>query len=191
MSQLVLASTSPYRRALLERLGLPFECRAPDVDEDDIKSRWIRTPAELVTHLARAKARSIDAPNATVIGSDQMVVLGSQILGKPCDPAVAVAQLTTLSGRTHDLLTAFAVAQNGRIYEHLDVTRLTMRALERDEITRYVQADEPTDCAGSYKLESRGIALFESIESSDQTAIIGLPLIALTSILRNLGFPVP
>lgn len=189
--RLILASTSPYRRALLERLGLPFECRRPGVDEDAEKSRWSYTPTGLVTHLARAKALSVAEPRATVIGSDQMVVLGTRILGKPGSLAGAMAQLSDLSGKTHELLTAVSVVQKGRVLQHLDAARLTMRSLNPEEIERYVHADQPIDCAGSYKLESRGIALFESIESADQSAIVGLPLIGLTTILRNLGFPIP
>jgi septum formation protein len=176
---------------LLERLGIPFEARWPDVDEDAVKAAWNGTPVELVRHLARAKAQSVAEPDAVVIGSDQMAVLDGEILGKPGSTEAAVEQLSTLSGRTHELLTAVAVLTAGKLQQHLDTTRLTVRSLSREEIVRYVAADMPTDCAGSYKLESRGIALFESIESSDQTAIVGLPLIALTTILRNLGFRIP
>jgi len=191
LPRLILASTSPYRRVLLERLGLPFESRRPDVDEDAEKSRWTDTPAGLVVHLSRAKALSVAERDATVIGSDQMVVLGDRILGKPGHLGGAASQLSALSGKSHELLTAVAVVHEGRVYQHLDTTRLTMRSLNLEEIERYVHADEPIDCAGSYKLESRGIGLFEKIESEDQSAIVGMPLIALTTILRNLGFPIP
>ena len=114
-----------------------------------------------------------------------------RILGKPGSVDEAEAQLASLSGRTHELITAMAVAHGGGIIEHTDVTTLVMRGVSPEEIRRYVAADRPLDCAGSYKLESLGIALFESISSADQTAIVGLPLIALTTILRDLGFAVP
>jgi septum formation protein len=188
---LLLASTSSYRRALLERLGVPFEIRPPDVDESSIKSTWKGSPLGLVRHLARAKAESVAERGAVVIGSDQIAVLDGRILGKPGSAAAAVEQLMLLSGRSHDLITAIAIASAGKIEEEVNVTRLTMRPLSAAEIERYVAADMPTDCAGSYKLESRGITLFEAIESDDHTAIVGLPLIALTSILRNLGYRVP
>jgi septum formation protein len=176
---------------LLERLGIPFEIRRPDVDEESIKSTWKGSPAGLVRHLARAKAESVAERGAVVIGSDQIAVLDGRILGKPGSAGAAITQLTLLSGRTHELITATAIASAGKVDEDANVTRLTMRSLAPAEIERYVAADMPTDCAGSYKLESRGIALFEAIESADHTAIVGLPLIALTTALRNLGFRVP
>jgi septum formation protein len=176
---------------LLERLGIPFEIRPPDVDEGSVKSTWKGSPLGLVRHLARAKAESVAERGAVVIGSDQIAVLDGRILGKPGTAAAAVEQLALLSGRSHDLLTATAIASAGKLVEDINVTRLTMRPLSAAEIERYVAADMPTDCAGSYKLESRGITLFEAIESDDHTAIVGLPLIALTTILRNLGYRVP
>lgn len=192
--QLILASTSVYRRALLERLGIPFDALAPAIDEGVIKRELgAAAPAELAVALASAKARSLGAayPDATIIGSDQVVVGAGRIFEKPGDREHAVSQLEALSGGTHEILTALTVLHGERVVEHLDQTRLKMRRLTRAEIERYVQADQPFDCAGAYKLEARGITLFEAIESADQTAIIGLPLIALVSILRPLGFRVP
>lgn len=189
---LILASTSPYRRAQLARLGLPFACQAPGIDEDDWKQANL-APRELAERLAVAKAASVaaNALDATVIGGDQLVALDGDILGKPGDRRGAVAQLERLSGRSHELITAIAVAHAGQIRTHVDITRLRMRPLDRAGIERYVDADQPCDCAGSYKLESRGIVLFETIESADQSAITGLPLIALTSMLGEIGYPIP
>lgn len=195
---LILASTSPYRRALMERLGLPFRTVSPDVDEAAEASRLAREvggdyPRSLAEHLARAKACALVEvePDATLIGSDQLVAFGDQILGKPGTPEAAIEQLAMLAGSTHRLVTALAVRHRGRLYEHTDISFLTIRSLDREALRRYVDADRPWDCAGSYKLESRGIALMERIETADPTAITGLPLIALTNILRSLGYPIP
>jgi septum formation protein len=190
--ELVLASTSRYRRALLERLGIPVRCRAPRVDEESEKTAGLE-PRSLAALLARAKALSLcdEEPHSTLIGCDQLVACEGRIFGKPGVVAAAVDQLVQMSGRSHDLITALAVRHEGRVIEHLDVTTLHMRPLGREEIERYVAADLPLDCAGSYKVEGRGIVLFERIESADHTAITGLPLIALTTILRDLGYPLP
>jgi len=189
---LVLASTSRYRRALLERLGVPFRWLAPRVDEEAIKRAELE-PRELAEQLALAKATSLcdTEPEATLIGSDQLVVHEGRAFGKPVSVEGAVAQLTAMAGKTHELVTALCVWHRGRTVTHTDLTRLHMRPLSRAEIERYVAADRPFDCAGGYKLEERGIALFESIESQDHTAITGLPLIALTTILRGLGYAIP
>jgi septum formation protein len=192
--RLVLASTSPYRRALLERLGLPFRCRAPLCDESTLQRDWSGLgPVRLSEELAWAKASSLreEEPDSTTIGCDQVVSLGGQIFGKPGTAERAVDQLMSMSGQAHELITSMVVAHRGEVYRHTDVTRLRMRPLERDAIERYVAADRPFDCAGSYKLESRGIVLFDQIESEDHSAITGLPLIALVTILRKLGFPIP
>jgi septum formation protein len=191
-ARIILASTSRYRRQLVERLGVTFECLAPLVDEESLKDPRL-SPLELAKYLARAKAQSIAElhPSAIVIGSDQLAVIDDRVLGKPGSRVKAIEQLTHMSGREHRLITAMSVWHQGQAHEHVDVTTLTMRVLRQDEIERYVDADEPLDCAGSYKLESLGIALFESIESSDHTAITGLPLIALVGILRDLAVVLP
>ena len=191
---LILASTSPYRRALLERLGVPFRCIAPPVDEQALKEQFSDvSPRELAERLAMAKASAVAAigPEAVVIGADQLVSLDGSVLGKPGTAERAVAQLGAMSGRSHELITAMVVLHEGRAYAHTDVTRLSLRPLTPEEIFRYVAADRPLDCAGSYKLESRGITLFERIDSDDHSAIIGVPLIALTTILRTIGFAIP
>jgi len=193
--RLVLASTSRYRRDLLTRLGLPFTCRAPACDEDALKaSLGAGTPPErLAAALARAKAESLAEaePGAVVLGADQVAALGDDILGKPGTAERAAAQLTRLAGRAHVLFTAVALCAGGVVREHVDVTSLIMRPLKPSQIERYVAADAPLDCAGSYRIEARGVTLFERIESADHDAIVGLPLIALTSMLGAMGFPVP
>lgn len=195
-STLILASTSRYRRASLERLGLPFTALAPACDEDALKDPRL-TPQALAEFLAEAKAASIavQQPEAVVVGSDQLAALEVDgrwtILGKPGTPAKAVDQLALLSGRTHLLITAMVVACGSERWRHTDITRLMMRSLDRAALERYVAADQPLDCAGAYKLECRGIALFDSIASADASAITGLPLIALTRILAGLGYAIP
>jgi septum formation protein len=189
---LVLASTSPYRRALLARLGVPSRCVPPRFDEASL-DRADRSPRALAEALAMGKAASISAiePAATIIGCDQLVTLEGQILGKPGTAGRAIEQLTALAGRVHELITAVVVLQGERRHVHTDVTMMKMRALDRDEISRYVSRDQPLDCAGSYKIEETGITLFDTVTTEDHTAITGLPLIRLTTILRALGFVVP
>jgi septum formation protein len=190
--QIVLASTSPYRRALLDRLGVPFRCRAPRCDEAAVKEQE-PDPRRLAERLAFAKAESLlaDEPDAAIFGCDQLVAFHGQIFGKPGTVARAVEQLSEMAGQTHELHTALVVLYQEQVIRHTDVTTLRMRSLSRAAINRYIAADQPLDCAGSYKLESRGIVLFDRIETDDHTAITGLPLIALVSILRELGYEIP
>lgn len=190
--RLILASTSPYRRAQLERLGLPFEAVAPVTEESQIGLEG-RTPEQVALLRAADKAAGVERlhPGSTVIGSDQLVDLDGRILGKPGSVEAAITQLQQMSGRSHRLITAVAVARGQHVLTHVDVTRLWMRSLTRDEIERYIRADQPLACAGSYKIESRGIALFEKIETADSAAIEGMPMIGLVTILRELGFVVP
>lgn len=189
---LVLASTSPYRRRLLERLGIPFRCLTPRFDETSFCSDGL-DPLALAESLAVQKALSVEpeAPDSAIIGSDQLVSLDGTIYGKPGTAEKAVEQLVSMSGRSHQLFTALVVRYLGQTIRHVDVTILRMRPLPVDAIRHYVEHDKPYDCAGSYKLEEGGIALFERIETEDHTAITGLPLITLTSILRDLGYPIP
>ncbi len=193
--RLVLASTSPYRRVLLERLGIAFAVEAPRCDEEALKEPG--TPAsDLALQLARAKALSLRREaaqaGAFILGSDQLVDLDGQILGKPHTVEGAVSQLKRLRGRAHRLLTAFALVDpESKVETHLDVHTLTMRDLSDHEIERYVAREQPLDCAGSYKIESAGIALFARIEGEDFTAITGLPLLALSQLLRSHHFAIP
>ena len=189
---LVLASTSPHRRGLLTRLGLPFTAVAPGVDE----TQSYREPVtELVRRLSRAKAEAVAArhPGALVIGSDQAAEREGEILGKPGDHATAVAQLSASSGKYLKFHTGLCLVdtRDGRRHEHMDVTRVLFRSLTATEIERYLQAEQPYDCAGSFKSEGLGISLFEGIESSDPSALIGLPLIALCRMLRECSVALP
>ena len=188
---LVLASASPYRRALLARLGLPFTPVAANIDES---IRPGEAPADAVMRLARAKAATVlaDHPGALVIGSDQVAVRGDEILGKPGNAARAVQQLKLSAGREIEFLTAVCVlsgTQRGAQEEHMDITRVVFRPLTPAEISSYVERDQPLDCAGSFRAEGLGIALFERIDSQDPTGLIGLPLIWLSRALRRLGMP--
>ena len=190
--EVVLASTSPYRRAQLEQLGVPFRCVAPQVDEDAFKVR-ISDPLQLATQLARAKAEAVAAnePDAVVVGGDQLVAFNGRVLGKPGDAAGAIRQLSELSGNCHQLITCVSVTRGGRDVAIASIAAMTMRHLTLAEIERYVAADEPFDCAGSYKWERRGVALFSKIETDDPTGIVGLPLMRLAEALRSFGIEVP
>jgi len=189
---LILASGSPYRKALLERLGIAFRVARPDFDETAFPAEGL-SPRGLAEALAVGKARSVQErePRAVVIGCDQLVSLDGRILGKPGTVERAVAQLAAMSGRVHELITAMVVVGPDGQFAHTDISRLRMRNLDRSQIERYVASDDPLDCAGSYKLEGRGVALFDRIESDDATAITGLPLLALIRILEHLGYVVP
>jgi septum formation protein len=189
---LVLASTSRHRRALLMRLGLPFDAVVPGVDE----TRSYREPVtELVRRLSRAKAEAVAAkhPGALIIGSDQAAERDGEILGKPGDHATAVAQLSASSGKYLKFHTGLCLldTRDGRRHEHVDVTRVLFRSLTAAEIERYLQVEKPYDCAGSFKSEGLGISLFEGIESSDPSALVGLPLIMLCRFLRECGIALP
>lgn len=189
---LLLASTSRYRRELLERLRIPFRCLAPMVEERGFKTANAE-PATVAAALALAKAESLTRimPEAIIIGSDQVVNCDGRILGKPGSRMKAIEQLARLSGRDHQLITAVAVCHAGRTLLHLDETRMTMRRLSPDAIIRYVDQDRPLDCAGSYRIESLGIALFESIVTDDHTAIVGLPLMTVADMLNQVGLEIP
>ena len=191
---LVLASTSRYRRELLARLVADFRVVAPDVDETP---RAGEAPADLASRLAEAKARAVAlrCPGAVVIGSDQVAELDGRPVGKPGGRDAALAQLVASSGRTVVFHTAVCVADARtappKVQAAMDRTDVVFRTLGLDEIARYVDRENPLDCAGGFKSEGAGIALFERIESRDPTALIGLPLIALASLLRAAGFTLP
>ena len=192
MPEVVLASTSPYRRLLLERLRIAFSCVAPHIDESLAKAT-IAEPMQLATELARQKALAVGKshPHALVIGSDQVATIDGAVLDKPGTGPRAVQQLQHLAGREHRLVTAVAIAHGGELVEFVDVARLCMRPLSAAEIERYVAQDQPLDCAGSYRIEGLGIALFAGISCEDQTAIVGLPLLRLGAELRQLGLAIP
>jgi septum formation protein len=190
--RVVLASTSRYRRELVGRLGITVESVAPAFDEEAGKREAAGLPAEeVVARLARGKARSAAAacPDALIIGSDQAVELDGELLGKPGTVDAARAQIKRLAGREHRLLTAVAIldAATGRVEEALDVHKMAMRRLSDKAIEAYVRRDQPLDCAGSYRIESLGIALFERLSGDDFTAIIGLPLTRVVALLERFG----
>ena len=192
MNPLILASTSSYRRDLLERLGLPFEAVRPRVSEDYLPGE---SPSDRAMRLAMAKAEEVAGrhPGAVVIGSDQVAAAGHKVLDKPGDAATCRSQLATLSGTDARFHTACAVigpAGSVRLV-HLDTTTVFFRSLSAKEIERYVEREKPFDCAGGFKAEALGITLFESIESKDPTALIGLPLIWLACALRRAGYALP
>ncbi len=187
---LILASTSRYRRELLERLQLPFTIARPETDETPLPGE---PPAMLAGRLAQAKAAAIATrfPEAWVIGSDQVAETGGLPLGKPGNREGAIAQLSLLSGREARFHTAVCLRHGEQAFSALDTTTVRFRPLSADEIARYADAEQPYDCAGSFKAEGLGISLFEAIESNDPTALIGLPLIALSRLLREAGYRLP
>jgi len=191
-STLILASTSAYRRALLERLQIHFRVASPRVDE---RAQARETPLALARRLARAKAAAVarTEPEAWIIGSDQVAACGRRVLGKPLTRERCIEQLRSCSGRRVRFITAVTLmrAEGGRRFEAVDTTQVRFRRLDDASIERYVDREQPLDCAGGFKSEGLGISLFESIESRDPTALIGLPLIALSRLLRRAGFTLP
>ena len=193
MSQpaLVLASTSPFRRELLARLGLPFRTASPDVDESHRRDEQAE---QLVLRLAEAKARAVAAqyPAALIIGSDQVAELDGELLGKPGGRERAIEQLSRASGRTVVFHTGLCLlgAADGRAQLACEPFRVRFRTLTRAQIEAYVDREQPFGCAGSFKSEGLGIALFERLEGSDPNALIGLPLIRLVDMLAAAGVEV-
>ena len=189
--ELVLASTSAYRRALLQRLRLRFESAAPNADETALPGeRPEQTAWRLSLDKARAVARRF--PDALVIGSDQVAALGDERLGKPGNHANAVRQLRSLSGKAADFHTAVSLldTRSGEARSHIVPCRVVFRSLDQRQIENYLRLEQPYDCAGSAKSEGLGIVLIERIETEDPTALVGLPLIALTTMLAQAGMPV-
>lgn len=190
-TRLILASTSTYRRELLARLRLPFDTARPEVDERPVDGE---APSALAERLAIAKAGVIARrePGAFVIGSDQVAELEGRPLGKPGGRDGAISQLGAMSGREVLFRTAVCVQRSGDAARvAIDTTTVRFRPLSLAELERYVDAEEPFDCAGSFKSEGLGITLFEAIESTDPTALVGLPLIATARLLREAGFVLP
>lgn len=188
---LILASTSVYRRELLGRLAVPFEVRTPLIDEEKEKDPKL-PPQALAEKLAFLKARDLAGPGKLILGGDQLVSFQGRILGKPGSREKAVDQLIALQGHTHELITALCLVRaDGTTIPHTDITRLSMKKLTRAQIEKVVDLDQPWDCAGAYKIEAHGLSLMESIETSDFTAIQGLPLIALARLLQNEGLSSP
>jgi len=189
---LILASTSVYRRELLSRLHLPFDIVAPGVDEAPVPHQ---TPLEHAQRLALAKATAVAQlhPAATIVGSDQVAVCKGELLEKPGHAERCREQLHWLSAAAATFYTAVAVLQieRGQALQFVDTTTVYFRALSDAEIDRYIDAEQPFDCAGGFRCEGLGISLFARIVSEDPTALIGLPLIAVARSLRQLGYPLP
>lgn len=190
--EIVLASSSSYRKALIGRLGLVCMTIAPDIDESALPGE---SPVATATRLAQAKARKVatNKPEALIIGSDQVALLDNAVLGKPGTHASAVRQLRLMSGKTtvfHTAICLYDAASDEMQCANVPTT-VQMRELSDETIERYLRHDQPYDCAGSAKIESLGIALVEKVESDDPTALIGLPLITLVSMLKRAGITLP
>ncbi|AMC35812.1 Maf family protein [Janthinobacterium sp. B9-8] len=190
LPRLVLASTSPYRKELLERLGISFETAAPDLDESALPGE---TAGDTSLRLAIAKARVLadQYPDSLIIGSDQVALLNGEQLGKPGNHERAVHQLSKMRGHTLAFHTALCLynTATGHEQHYVDITRVTMRDYSDAEIESYLQREKPYNCAGSAKTEGLGIMMIAAIEGKDPAAIIGLPLIELITMLKNEGFP--
>lgn len=190
-TRLILASTSRYRQDLLARFGLPFDTARPAVHEQALPGEAAEAMA-LRLALAKAQAVAADTPDAWVLGSDQVAELDGRAIGKPGHRTAACAQLSAMAGRQVRFHTAVALARAGHATTHAcQVTTVVLRALSPAQIARYVDAEQPFDCAGSFKCEGLGIVLFEAIHSDDPTGLIGLPLIATARLLRAQGFALP
>ncbi|WP_445143859.1 Maf family protein [Dyella sp. Tek66A03] len=192
LPRLVLGSTSRYRAELLRRIYADFEQRSPGTDEHPLPGE---TPRERALRLAVAKARgaAVDLHDALVIGSDQVAECDGLVLDKPGTLERAHEQLATCSGREVHFHTALCLydTRNGAERIHVDHTRVCFRSLDAAEIVRYVEREQPLDCAGSFKCEGLGISLFERIDNEDPSALVGLPLIALARLLREAGISLP
>ena len=192
MLPLLLASSSVYRRDLLSRLRLPFTCSSPDIDESH---RPDEPAIELVKRLAEQKARALAAshPGHLIIGSDQVAALEGRIIGKPHTFEKAREQLMAASGASVTFLTGLALLNSASGHCQVDLVPFTVhfRALGEEQISRYLQAEQPYDCAGSFKAEGLGVSLFRATEGEDNTSLIGLPLIRLVQMLEREGIAIP
>ena len=188
MTQLVLASTSSFRQALLNKLGLPFITAAPETDETPLPGE---SAPQLVERLAQAKARALADryPHSWIIGSDQVCVLAGEITGKPHTEENARAQLRAASGKAITFYTGLALycAKENRMFSLYETFRVHFRPLSEAEINAYVTIEQPLQCAGSFKSEGLGITLFDRLEGHDPNTLVGLPLIALCNLLRGVG----
>lgn len=189
---LILASTSPYRKILLERLRLAFEVRAPRIDE---RPRPAESATALVARLAAAKADAVasELPAAVIIGADQVACCNGEIVGKPGTVERAEQQLAAFSGKSVDFLSAVSLrcVDTGFVFDCTVPTRVCFRHLAAEEIRRYVRLDNPLHCAGSFKSEEAGLSLLTAMQSEDPSAIIGLPLIKVSEALRQAGYDIP
>lgn len=190
---IILASSSKYRSQLLSKTGLSFTSLKPILDEDFLKNKLLqnnKSPLEIAEILSRSKGQSILNlhPKALVISGDQLVDFNQEIIGKPHTQENAIIQLKKMNGQNHQLITATTLFFDSKIYHNNHITKLKMKKLTDYEIESYVALDNPVDCAGSIKIESHGLCLFENIECTDFSAIEGLPLIWITNTLKGLGY---
>lgn len=188
---LILGSSSKFRKAQLEQLRVPFESFSPDIDEDAIKTSDY-TPLEISRELSLQKAKAVleKYPNDLVIGADQVLNFQGKIFSKPGNKENAIKQLQELQGKSHELITSFALLSRDKVIVETVISTMTMRELSDQQIEKYVSLDEPLYSCGAYKLETLGISLFSQIECPDHSAIIGLPLISLTTKLKEFGINV-
>jgi septum formation protein len=188
---IILASSSPFRKALLERLNLPFECSPPEIDESQLSGE---SAEAYVCRLAQQKAQVISNqhPEAVIIGSDQCTLLGDHILGKPADPGHALQQLKAAQGKSVIFHTGLCVMQASSEFCETDdiLFEVRFRQLSDQQLKHYLKVEQPYQCAGSFKSEGYGAALFDQLRGDDPTALIGLPLIRLVSMLENTGIKV-
>jgi septum formation protein len=192
---LILASTSVYRKQLLAKLGLSFQCINPDIDEELLKNDLLakkHLPVQIAESLSKAKCKSVykklNDDSAVVVSGDQLVIFDGQILAKPLTTENAVAQLQRLNNQKHQLITAVSLFINGKVLHQNNITTLKMKKLSLSEIKNYVLIDNPIDTCGSYKIEEHGLTLFESIDGNDFSAIQGLPLLWLSNCLKENGY---
>jgi len=199
MQALILGSTSPYRRQLLQRLGLPFTTQNPDIDESAqpgesaqaLSERLAISKAEAVAAMLLDADEGKDDSPKVIIGSDQVASCANALLGKPGDKTTAITQLSSMAGKSVKFYTAVHLRSPSQIFTHIDCTTAVMRNLSLDEIERYVASEPALDCAGSFKVEGLGISLFSEVKSTDPSALMGLPLIAVSNGLRKMGFKLP
>lgn len=194
MKKIVLASTSKYRREQLSTLGIPFAMEKPLFDEDAMKQQIIsllKDPILIAQRLSYLKGESISKPETITISGDQLVAFQGHILGKPGSREKAIEQLSILQGQNHDLVTACTVFNGLGATEILNVTRISLKPLSQAQIQKYVDLDQPWDCAGSYKIEKHGIQIVASLETEDFTGIQGLPLLSLAKTLGSFNISIP
>ena len=193
LPKLILASTSPFRQQLLQKLKLPFSTARPEVDETPIAGESVEAMVERLSQLkAQAVAQTTDEP-AIIIGSDQSAALAGQPLGKPHTFEKALTQLQSMQGKIITFYTGLCVTntQTQQQFHAMDITRVHFRQLSDQALTRYLELEQPFNCAGSFKSEGLGITLFKAIETCDPNALIGLPLIELTTIFQQMGYELP
>lgn len=191
MIPLILASTSIYRGELLQKTGIPFTAKKPVFDEDSAKAELVKigkSPLELAEALSQGKAHSFDSSGKTIIAGDQLVNFNGLVLGKSGSFEKAFAQLKSMNGKTHELITAVTILSDNKKFHLNHFTLLTMKNLSDFEIENYLKKDQPYDCAGSYKIEKSGLILFDDVKTDDFSAIQGLPMIWISKKLKELGY---